>query len=75
MKSFSSLMDDNLAAGVDSHNVANSRGINNNYLERVRYSFGQSSYKRTVLSLTDDTPETKATRFEIPEDLVSKQRG
>ena len=66
----SNLKEDTVA-GIETKNVASSRGLNNNFLNRVRYKFGQSSYKRTVLSLTDDLdPE----RFDIPEDPVSKQK-
>lgn len=65
----SSNLKDDTVAGIETKNVASSRGLNNNFLNRVRYKFGQSSYKRTVLSLTDDDDES---RFDIPEDLVSK---
>jgi hypothetical protein len=64
-------LEDDMAVGVNSHNVAASLGVNNNFIERVRYAFGQASYKRTVLSLTDDKNE----RFDIPDDLVAKQTG
>lgn len=63
---------DGASVGVDSHNVASSRGVNNDFISRVRYAFGQASYKRTVLSLTDDNNEK---RFDIPDDLVAKQAG
>ena len=63
------LKDDEAFAGIDSHNVANSRGVNNDYIESVRYAFGQSNYKRTVLSLSDDNDST---RFDIPNDIVAK---
>ena len=66
------LKDDEAFAGIDSHNVANSRGVNNDYIESVRYAFGQSNYKRTVLSLSDDNDST---RFDIPNDIVAKQSG
>jgi len=63
---------DDAEVGVDTENVASSRGVNNDFIERVRYNFGQASYKRTVLSLTDDNnPE----RFDIPDDIVAKQTG
>jgi len=69
--SASSVKDD-AEVGVDTENVASSRGVNNDFIERVRYNFGQASYKRTVLSLTDDNnPE----RFDIPDDIVAKQTG
>lgn len=29
------MVEDGEVAGIDSHNVANSRGVNNNFLERV----------------------------------------
>lgn len=67
------MVEDGEVAGIDSHNVANSRGVNNNFLERVQYSFGQASYKRTVLSLTDEIEGSN--RFDIPDDIVSKQQG
>jgi hypothetical protein len=63
---------DDVGVGIDSHNVAASRGVNNDFIQRVRYAFGQASYKRTVLSLTDDN---NSERFDIPDDLVAKQTG
>lgn len=68
-KTASSSVNDDEVAGIQTKNVASSRGVNNNFLNRVRYQFGQSSYKRTVLSLTDDINDS---RFDIPEDLVNK---
>lgn len=68
----SSQIQDGDFAGIETKNVVHSRGVNNDYIPRVRYAFGQSSYKRTVLSLTDDNDET---RFDIPEDVVPKQTG
>ena len=78
--------DDGAQVGIDSHNVADSRGVNNDYIQRVRYAFGQSSFKRTVLSLSEDSGNnsnsTNGTNgvstspgFDIPEELVSKQTG
>lgn len=68
----SSQIKDGEFAGIETQTVVHSRGVNNDYIPRVRYAFGQSSYKRTVLSLTDDNDET---RFDIPEDVVPKQTG
>lgn len=55
--------------GIDSHNVADAIGVNNDYIRRVRFTFGQADYKRTVLSLSDEDDET---RFEVPEEFVAK---
>jgi len=57
--------------GVDSHAVAQAIGPNNEYVKKVRYTFAQADYKRTVLSLGDDEHE----RFDIPEELVPKQQA
>ena len=47
-------------------------GANNQYIERVRFAFGQSNYKTAYLSLSDDN-DTTGTRFEIPKMAVNKQ--
>lgn len=60
---------DNLDVGIDSHNVADAIGVNNDYIRRVRFTFGQADYKRTVLSLRD---EDDPSRFDVPEELVSR---
>lgn len=56
--------------GVDSQKIAGILGENNHYVERVRYTFGQVDYKRTVLSISDEDDDS---RFEIPEELVARQ--
>ena len=56
--------------GVDSEEIASAVGVNNRFVRRVRFTFGQADYHRTVLSLRDDEDDG---RFEIPEELVSKQ--
>lgn len=63
-------VDDGVGVGVDSQNVAKAVGVNNDFIRRVRFTFGQADYKRTVLSLSD---EDDPSRFDIPEELVSKQ--
>ena len=54
--------------GINTETVAASRGVNNDFLQEVHYSFGQASYKRTVLSLSDNKNDA---RFEIPDDIVA----
>ena len=43
--------------------------MNNDFLKRVRFTFGQVDPTQTVLSLTDDDDEN---RFSVPENLVNK---
>ena len=57
-----------MQVGVDSEGVAGALGVNNAFVKRVAFSFGQADYQRTVLSLSADGEE----RFDIPEPIVPK---
>jgi hypothetical protein len=61
---------DDLNIGINSHSVTDAIGVNNDFIRRVRFTFGQADYKRTVLSLSD---EDDPARFDIPEEIVPRQ--
>jgi hypothetical protein len=60
---------DGQQVGVETETIVNAVGVNNNFLKRVRFTFGQVDPTQTVLSLTDDDDQN---RFSVPENLVNK---
>jgi hypothetical protein len=68
-KLFAKEDDDAQRVGVATKEVIDAIGENNEYIDEVHFTFGQASYKRTVLQLADSD---SSGRFSIPSDVVNK---
>lgn len=62
---------EDLKVGVDSATIINAIGTNNEFVPRVRYTFGQVDPTQTVLQLTDAVDEN---RYSAPDHLVNRSQ-